>query len=369
MRVTMHSTTGEACGVADYTRDLVAGLDGTVDLRMVPITERARNPVAMLGVARRLGQGDIAHIQHNYGFWGRGSLGYRVAFETLMRALRVPAVVTAHSVRSPASRFRSRAKRIAAGLLGVDRFIDRGTFALADRVIVHSRAQRLRLLGRGIAADRLVEIMPGAPALDRPSVGQVDRFRSTWTLDGKVTVALFGFIQSNKGCEVAVDALSHLPETYVLLLIGGVRTPGEAWYARALTDRVAALGLIDRVRVTGFLPRAEVAVALAASDLCVLPYAADDNVSYSARVCLAAGKPLLASALDAFAELRERFRCVELFTPNVPEALAAAIHALAADEAGRAALAEAARTYRRDRAWARVAADTVRVYHDALERR
>ncbi|MBI2217751.1 MAG: glycosyltransferase [Candidatus Rokubacteria bacterium] len=370
MRVGIHSTTTTACGIADYTRDLVAGLTDLADVRLVPVREPCRNPVRMLPVARALSLADVAHVQHNYGFWGRGSLSYRLAFETLMRALTVPAVVTAHSVRPVGvDRARPWHRQGLAALLGLDTFIDRTTFALADRVIVHSRAHRSRLVERGIPEDRVVEVMPGAPRLPGVPAGAVEQFRAAWGLGGRIVLALFGFIQPNKGCELAVDALQHLPKEFVLMLVGGVRTEAEAWYGAQLRERIERAGVDDRVRITGFLARSELAAALAAADVCVLPYGADDNVSYSARLCLAAEKALLASPLGGFAELCERFGCVELFTSTRPEAIATLVHEVVRDESRRAALVDGARRYCRERAWSRVAAETAAVYRSALERR
>ncbi len=369
MRVTMHTTTTEACGVADYARDLLAGLRGSGDVEVVPIGSRGANPFPMLGLARRLNAADLTHIQHNYGFWGRDSLSYRVVFQTLQQAITVPVVLTAHSVRPPLpAEWDGTVKRALVTVLGLYEFLDRGTFQFGDRIIVHSR-RHLRLLAeRGIPVERLVEIMPGAPEVARPAPAEVLRYRSTWGLQGKRVLGLFGFIQPNKNYELVVRALAQLPEDVALLLVGGVRTVGEEWYGRRLTELIRSLGMEARVRSTGFLPREHLAPALSAVDLFVLPYVADDSVSYSARVCLAHQKPLLASAVEAFEELRDKYRCVELFKADNPVELADHILELLGNEERRAALVEGARVYCRERSWRHVARETLAVYHSILAR-
>lgn len=369
LRVTMHSTTVEACGVADYTRDLIAGLDGSVGVEVVPIEGAGASPLAALSMARRLSAADLTHIQHNYGFWGRGSLGYRVVLETLQRAISVPIVLTAHSVRPPLPRqWDGTVKRAVIKALGLHEFMDRGTFRFAARIIVHSRRHLQRLVERGIPRARLVELMPGVPDVTIPPGSAVATLQSTWDLEGKRVLGLFGFIQPNKNYELAVRALAHLPEDVVLLIAGGVRTAGEEWYGAKLRELIRSLGMERRVRITGFLPAQARAVALGAVDLFVLPYAADDSVSYSARLCLAHAKPLLASAVDSFAELQERYRCVELFATDDPAELAAQIGSLLADEARRQGLVDGARRYGRERSWRRVAAETIDVYGAAVGR-
>lgn len=179
MRVTMHTTTTAQCGIADYARDLLAGLRGAVDIGVVPIGRRGTNPLSMLALARRLSAADLTHLHHNYGFWGRGSLSYRIVFQTFQRAITVPVVLTAHSVRPPLpAAWDGTCKRAVVKALGLYEFMDRGTFQFADRIIVHSR-RHLRLLAeRGIPVQRLVEIMPGVPEMAPPTAAEVTRFRS-----------------------------------------------------------------------------------------------------------------------------------------------------------------------------------------------
>lgn len=363
MRVTMHTTTTATCGIADYARDLLLGLRGTVDVEVVPISPDQVNPARMLLVGRRLSAADLTHIHHNFGFWGRGSLSYRMMFQTLQRAITVPVVLTSHSVFPARPRkWNGSLKGLAIQVLGLHEFMDRSTYLFANRIIVHSRCHFRLLAERGIPPERLVEIMPGVPEVSLPPALAVEQFRQAWGLQGKRVLGLFGFIQPNKNYELLVRALPHLPADVILVFVGGVRTAGEAWYGRKLEALASSQGVAQRVRITGFLPREQLGPALSAVDLFVLPYVADSSVSYSARLCLAYERPILASAVDAFQELRERNRCLELFTTADPAALAGHVLELLNDPARRAALVEEVRAYNRERSWRRVAAETLHVY-------
>lgn len=362
MRVTMHTTTSERCGIADYTRDLLAALRPAVEVGVVPIDPPELNPLRMLAVARRLNAGTIAHVQHNYGFWGRGSLSYRVVFDTLQRAVRVPTVLTAHSVQPVHAGGRNGTVRSAVARgLGLHRYLDRGTFARARRIIVHSRRHVELLVERGIPAHRIVRIPPGVPGVVLPAPAEVERMRRAWGLHGKRILGLFGFIQPNKRYELVVRALAELDPDVALVMVGGIRTAEEQWYDAEVRALARSLGVEDRVHVTGFLPREQLGPALAAVDLFVLPYTTDNSVSYSARLCLAYEKPVLASAIDAFCELKDEYGCVELFGSNLSE-MTTQIGRLLDDEDRRAALGEGARAFRRHWSWERVAAETLGVY-------
>jgi glycosyltransferase involved in cell wall biosynthesis len=368
MRVTMYTTTTEACGIADYSRDLLAALGAQVDVEVVSIGDHGATPSAMRGIGRRLSSGSLTHIHHNYGFWGNSTFTYWMTFRALQRSISVPVVLTAHSVHPPAfNERRWTAKRALAKAIGLYEFVDRGTFEFADRIIVHSRCH-LRFLGeRGIPSDRLVEIMPGVPDFPPISPAHVSRFRESLGFAGKRVLGIFGFIQPNKNYELLVQSLTRLPNDVVLLVTGGVRTHHEESYGNQLRRLVHALNLDGRVRITGFLSRQDLSVALSATDLFVIPYKTDDNVSYSARLCLAFEKPLLASAVDTFLELKERYGCVELFHSYDPEGLADQLLALLGDKARQARLREAAKLYCQKRSWRRVAAETMEVYRSVLK--
>lgn len=369
MRVTMHTTTSEKCGIADYARDLLVGLRGMVDVVVVPICPGQVSPARMLTAGRQLSAADLTHIHHNFGFWGRGSLSYRVMFQTLQRAITVPVVLTPHSVFPARPRtWNGSLKGAAIKALGVHEFMDRRSYLFADRIIVHSRCHFRLLAARGIPVGRLVEIMPGVPEVSLPSSVEIGEFRRTWGLEGKRVVGIFGFIQPNKNYELVVRALPSLPRDVVLLLVGGIRTPGEAWYGKRLGALASSLGVAGRVRITGFLPRLQLGSALATVDLFVLPYAGDSSVSYSARLCLAYERPLLASAVEAFQELWQQYRCVELFTSADPAALAGHVLELLDDPARRAAVVEEVRKYNRERNWRHVAAETLNVYQSLAGR-
>jgi glycosyltransferase involved in cell wall biosynthesis len=364
----MHATTAADCGIAEYTRDLTAGLATRVAVELVPITPRIRNPLAMRGLGRRLNRGDVTHIHHNYGFWGRGSLSYRLVFAALQRAIRVPVVLTPHSVFPARQAGRpASARQAVARALGLHAFLDAGTFRAATRIVVHSGRHLDLLAARGIPRARLVRIMPGTPAVIPPAPDTVTGFRARHGLPARGVVAVFGFIQPNKNYELVVEALARLPADVTLLLAGGIRTAGEAWYGDRVRALARARGVLDRVRITGFLSRPEVGLALSAADLCVLPYAADHSVSYSARLCLAYERPLLASPVAAFEELRAQYGCAELFAGDDPATLAEQIGALLAEPERCRRLVEGARAYLRDRSWHRVADEVCRVYAAAIE--
>jgi len=110
---------------------------------------------------------------------------------------------------------------------------------------------------------------------------------------------------------------------------------------RAELERlVASRGLASRVRFLGH--REDVPALLAASDLFVLP-SRSEAFPNGAMEAMAAGLPVIASAVGGLLDLIDQGRTGVLVSPDDPVALAGAIDMLAAASERAAALGAAAR--------------------------
>jgi D-inositol-3-phosphate glycosyltransferase len=141
------------------------------------------------------------------------------------------------------------------------------------------------------------------------------------------------------------------------------------------------LGLTDRVRRTGHLAPAEVALAMAAADVGALPFTDGASLRRSSLLtCLAHGLPVV-TTLPAPAPplppahrvppfLDEEPRLDDRVVATVPRgddaALARELYRLLDDDARRAALGEAGRTFASRLSWDRIAEATLRVYGHAF---
>jgi glycosyltransferase involved in cell wall biosynthesis len=232
---------------------------------------------------------------------------------------RVPTVLTAHDVlpREP------RAGQVRA---------QRRLYERVDHVIVHSAHGAARLTGElGIDPARVTVIPHGAfthlSALDGPLPPELPE------TDAPV-VALTGLLRPYKGVDVLLDAWRRF----------GDHPPGELWIVglpRMPLGWAGTGSLPPGVRlVPRFVSDAELAAVLRRADVVTLPYREIDQsgVLYAA---LGLGRPLLLSAVGGFPEVAAT-GAAELVAPGDPAALHAALAALLADPARRAALAAAA---------------------------
>ncbi len=307
---------------------------------------RKDEPADYLRTARALSASvDVVSVQHEYGIWGGTDGGYVLDF---VEALRVPAVVTMHTVlRAPTSHQRSVLTRLAS---------------LAQATVVMSRsAANLLLRDYGVDPRRVHVIPHGVPSV--PLVN-ADRVKPTLGLGGRDVILSFGLLGPGKGYELAIDALpavvaAHPSVVYVIL---GATHPdliqreGEA-YRQSLVAEVERLGLQEHVQfIDKFVDMAELTRWLEAADIFVTPYPnlaqiASGTLSYA----MGAGRAIVSTPYVYAAELLADGRGV-LVQPGSPAAFAAALSGLIADPALRARIGGRAFAYSRRMVWSEVGA-------------
>jgi len=360
------------CGIASYTASLVRELEARgVEVDVVPVPYTDRDPRRAAETLARVNAADLVHVQHEYTFFGGVAPGSS-SLALYLRGLRRPYVVTAHTVFSAAEllrlpqehRWRQRlAKRLLASLPSYQAYVEREPFVRAAGVIVHTEAARETMLRRGVLPERAHVIPAGIPS-PGPEGGSPEdgaAMRERFGLQGSRVLTVFGYVTPEKGYETALDALKELPPTVKLLIAGGTRVEHEGAYMEQLREGIQGRGLERRVAITGYLEEREIATAMALTDLVLVPHTAA-NGSYSVRVALGYGKPVLASDLACFRELAEGGAGVELFDEGDERMLAERAGFLLASGPARERLAQAARAYARERSWASVAERTLAVY-------
>jgi phosphatidyl-myo-inositol alpha-mannosyltransferase len=216
------------------------------------------------------------------------------------------------------------------------------------------------------AARRVVVEHVGADAVLVPNGVDVAHFAGAQPLPGRdldrPTVVFLGRIdEPRKGLAVLLEALPELARLVpdVRLLVAG---PGDADAVRAavppsLRDRVELLGLVseeDKPRV------------YASGHVYCAPNTHGESFGIVLVEAMAAGTPVLASALPAFRRVLDEGRLGRLVPVGDPWALASGLAALLGDEPGRRALAAAASQAVPAYDWSTVTARIVEVYETSV---
>jgi len=297
---------GDTVAVAARDGDLVAELPPDAERFELPlIGRRPRNMLAAAGAvdrALRRFKPDVVHA-HN------PAVGLATGLAAL-RGHRTRGLVSVHGVPDEDYEHAARALRLAGlPVIACGPGIAAG---LADAgLAVHAT------IPNGVAP-------PPAPA-DRAALGAQGRLLVTV---GRLTPA--------KNQALAVAALAHVPDATLLVVGDGPERAAVEAAARQLDGRVVFTGTRRDARaITG------------AADVVVIP-SESEGLPLAALEALAAGRPIVATAVRGLRDLLDDGRTALLVPPGDPEALAAAVRRVLDDPAlarslGEAGLQEASR--------------------------
>ena len=287
----------QQCGNAEYAKRLAAGLERFTDVlpfdmrnfidveRRVSVAEQNAYFNDLIRAVNR-SPADLVHIQHEFCFFAKRIGPSNRRFAEVMRRLDKPVVVSLHTwLKSMTRRQRNRpASQFCEGVF--HRLRNRHFVAALERaeaIVLHSKDTLKyfvetfpRLKKRVHVIPIPIESVPHAhvePAFVKPP-------RDTWLM-------VPGFVSRYKGHGHLLATLKHLPESFKMVVAGGVhpkdKTGGDYWMD--MIQQADAWGLQSRVLFTGFLgDPAEQAAVLAQADVFVLPY---DEVGQSGSAVLA----------------------------------------------------------------------------------
>lgn len=200
----------------------------------------------------------------------------------------------------------------------------------------------------------------GADAVLIPNGVRIEPFADATPLRSWQGPAI-GFLgrmdEPRKGLSVLLEAFepirAALPTATLVLMGPGDPDDVLAGVPQDLRDSIVCLGRLDE---------ADKAAALASLDVYVAPNTGGESFGIVLLEAMAAGAPVVASDLDAFARVLDGGRCGVTFPVGDAAALAAAVVDLLGDEARRTRLVEAGRRRAAAYDWKAVAGDLLDVY-------
>ncbi len=205
--------------------------------------------------------------------------------------------------------------------LPFQRALTRSVLSRCDGFVVHATS---------LAAE-LDELLPGPVrtiTTPHPPNVAVERHQLP-PVDHGMRLLFFGFIRPYKGLDVALDALAVLRDRGVrhrLTVVGEPWDSSESW-----ADRVAERGLEEQVELRlGYAADAEISDLLAKHHAALLPYRSATQ-SGIAPIALAAGRPVIATAVGGLTDVITDGKNGTLAAPGDAGSLAEAIERCAAD--------------------------------------
>ena len=339
----------QQCGNAEYAKRLAVGLERFADVlpfdmqnfidgdRRISAAEMNRYFADLISRVNR-SPADLVHIQHEFCFFARRIGPSNERFADVCRRLDKPLVVSLHTwLKSMTRNQRNRpTSQFVEGVF--HRLRNRHISAAlhrADAIVLHSKDTHKHFVETFPTLKRRVSVVPipierVASAHVTPAF--VKQPRETW-------VMMPGFVSRYKGHGHLLEAFKHLPESYKLVIAGGVhpkdKTGNDYWMD--LIQQADVSGLQSRIIFTGFLgDPAEQGAVLSQADVFVLPY---DEVGQSGSAVLADAlsydKPVITSrARSMFVYRMEKQAAFSSIAVDVgdAESFARAIKECARDE-------------------------------------
>jgi glycosyltransferase involved in cell wall biosynthesis len=201
----------------------------------------------------------------------------------------------------------------------------------ARQILVPSAYLRAIAVGWGLDPER-VTVVPN-PAPEVPTHPTREEARDALAVDG-IALGTAGRLTAQKALGDALHALARVPAVELLVR-------GDGPERAALETRAVELGVADRVRFLGAGTREDVLALFRAVDVALLT-SAWENLPHTLLEALAAGTPVIATAVGGIPEVVRDGENGLLVPPGDADALAAAIDRVVHDDVLRASLAAAA---------------------------
>ncbi len=331
----------EACGVSEYTEDLVRELADIVEVVhfVDPDGFRAEMNDAV----------DVVHVQHEYFVFG-GVAPWKCRFRSFARKVRRPLVMTVHEIVTPHG---NAAYRAGIRLSNRLHFLH----TAIRHYIVHTDKDRRRLAAIGAAEERMHTIRLGVPT--PPVMPSQEEAKRNLGLQDQFVITIYGFISRKKGHITALDGLRSLPQDVTLVIAGGKHPDDSTGYVDQVSEGAREHGV--RARITGYMPSSDVLTNMAATDLVLAPFT-ESSGSASLALAFACGKPILASDIEPHGEIAGETPGSMLLFGNSSEDLAREIDRLRMNPAEMDALRQGARVYADAHSVRNMAEQTARLY-------
>ncbi|HET6332114.1 MAG TPA: glycosyltransferase family 4 protein [Polyangiales bacterium] len=227
----------------------------------------------------------IVSIQHEYGIFGGEDGGYILDF---VRALRVPVIVTLHTVLKQPSANQAR-------------IVQKLAVQCAQLIVMSQVAKDLLANSYGVRGEKVRIIPHGIPVMQ--PVAQ-EALKAKFGVAGRRLLLTFGLLSPNKGIETVIRALPEVIRKFpdlMYFVVGAThpvikRREGEAY--RTMLEREAEkLGVREHLMFRGqFVSDEELRQYLQAADAFVSPYLNEAQVTSGAlSYAMGAGAAVLST--------------------------------------------------------------------------
>lgn len=370
--VDMVTTWNSKCGIAEYTKLQVNNSCNYVDYNIYPnmevpliendteivkgrywkadINTKLDELIAML----KKSNSTVVHIQFNFGFFNLAELSKMITELCEKKEI----VITFHKTSDATIGNRIVSLRQIVGYLNK-----------CAALIVHGQDDIQRLESFGVSAS-LIKLIPHGQIV-YPQVTS-DYAKSEKAISNSLVIGSYGFLLPHKGIHEMIKAMDlirkQIPDALYMPVCSIYDCSESKDYYKQCCELISELGLEKNVKmITSYLSNDESMKYLQACDLLVMPYGySKESASGAVRFCLAADRPVIASASPIFDEVRNYVYTVEKISP---ERLAEVVANISEDIILQNSLVNKQREYVKKNSWYNVCRAYYHVYTDCIKNR
>ncbi|WP_155118176.1 glycosyltransferase family 4 protein [Halorubrum sp. T3] len=350
-------------GIGDYISDLTSEMTNS-KIEKIEIPVDSNNPLIFAERAIRIGRTDVTaiHLQHEYGLFGSMSMMSWIFFPLLYvsAALKTtPVIITIHEglnedlVVEPAKRLKklylSTLNRMIILNASHVIFLSENT---AEEFTESVKLTTYTVLPHGAHTDPVVE-------LEQKEAKQQLGYDSK-----EVLITEPGYIEPRKGSHKFIE-LSERMGDFEFLLAGGPSKQAYEDYVEDIRHRAP-----PNLTLTGVLGEEEFHASFIASDIIVLPYQVTEqggivntvNQSGILNRCATYGKPVIASELPYFQDLKEDWSCIQICNFENMAKAEERIRELVSNKEEQCRLSDQVREYAESQSFSKVAKRHEQIY-------
>jgi len=302
IKVNMITTWNIPCGIAKYSEFLNNELNKFKYLRIkiYPIKKpNSISPFYFLKLIRGIENSQIVHIQFQLSIFGHMPIPHfsfsyfplLIFILKLWKKNRIIITIHEFSLNSCIDRL-------------ILKFLN-----FANKLVVHTEKFAEMLDKNKISREKIIVIPIGTP---KGEMLNKKECKNRLGIENKKVLTIFGFVHENKGHDLVIDILPKLSREVVLLIAGEARIKKHKNYYNSLKEKASFLDLSDRVKFLNFIKEENLPVIFNATDIALFPYRWVD-ASAALNSALGYRIPVIASNLDYFREIKNKYDCIELF--------------------------------------------------------
>lgn len=219
----------------------------------------------------------------------------------------------------------------------------------AAHVVTISQPLKEHLITEGVDAKKITVIGSGFGASFCPLPKSTE--------EGTARLVYFGKLTEDKGVDLILQGLQHLPPSVEALIIGGDYDTSKDSNRIRLDKLADQLGVSDRVNFTGFIMQQEIPCVLRRGDIGVIPTSPLGtqgicNSPLKLFEYLALGLPCVATDMPAFTSIQNTRGAIKYFKAGCPNALAQKLKEISQDDGCYERMSDAAIDASKEYTWA-----------------